>query len=255
VSEAFFIRGARPVNGQAAKRRKPLAASPDPRYSGRAMRVQVLYFAVVRERLGRDAEWLEVPPGTRVAALVDELVRLHPQLGHLRSAIKLAINEEFAPNDRALADGDVVALIPPVAGGAGLFRISDEPLVLDEVVRAVSTPAHGGIATFTGVVRDHNRGQRIVRLEYEAYRPMAERKLAEIGAALAAELPGVRLAIVHRVGKLAVGDAAVVIAASAPHRAQAFDACRAAIDRLKESVPIWKKEISDDGEEWIGLGP
>jgi MoaE-MoaD fusion protein len=219
------------------------------------MKVEVLYFAVVRERLGRDSEAVELPAGATAASLIGELERRHPALAALRPAIKLAVNEEFAPPDRVLADGDVVALIPPVAGGAGLFRVVDAPLVLDDVVRAVATPEHGGIATFTGVVRNHSRGKTIVRLEYEAYRPMAERKLAEIGAALAAEFPGARLAIVHRVGKLAVGDAAVVIAASAPHRAVAFDVCRAAIDRLKESVPIWKKEIADDGEEWIGLGP
>jgi len=111
------------------------------------------------------------------------------------------------------------------------------------------------VATFTGVVRSHSRGKRIVRLEYEAYRPMAERKLAEIAQRIAAEIPGTRLAIVHRLGALAVGEAAVVIAASAPHRAAAFDACRAAIERLKTDVPIWKKEIADDGEEWIGSGP
>jgi molybdopterin synthase catalytic subunit len=111
------------------------------------------------------------------------------------------------------------------------------------------------VVTFTGVVRGQSRGRRIVRLEYEAYRPMAERTLAEIGDAIRRELPGVRLAMVHRVGRLAVGELAVVIAASAPHRAAAFDACRAAIDRLKQSVPIWKKEIADDGAEWIGLGP
>jgi molybdopterin synthase catalytic subunit len=154
-----------------------------------------------------------------------------------------------------LVDGDVVALIPPVAGGAGLFRIRDEPLSLDEVVRAVTVEEHGGVVTFTGVVRRQSRGKRVVRLEYEAYRPMAERKLAEIGAQLAKEHPGVRVAILHRVGVLAVGDTAVVIAASAPHRAAAFEACRAAIDRIKETVPIWKKELTDDGESWIGLGP
>jgi molybdopterin synthase catalytic subunit len=219
------------------------------------MKVQVLYFAVVRERLGRESETLELPNASTGETLLAELERRHPALSGLRPALKLAINEEFAPLDRQLAEGDVVALIPPVAGGSGLYRLSDEPLDLDEVVRAVATPQHGGIATFTGVVRNHNHGKSIVRLEYEAYRPMAERKLAEIGARLALEHPGARLAIVHRVGKLAVGEAAVVIAASAPHRAAAFEVCRAAIDRLKESVPIWKKEIADDGEEWIGLGP
>ncbi|MCU1283195.1 MAG: molybdopterin converting factor, subunit 1 [bacterium] len=219
------------------------------------MRVRILYFAVVRERLRRDDEELELPEGATADAAWRALEQRHPELGGLRSVVKLAINEEFAAPDRVLADGDVIALIPPVAGGAGVFRVSDEPLSLDEVVRAVTSDEHGGVVTFTGVVRRQSRGKTIVRLEYEAYRPMAERKLAEIGAQLAAEQPGVRVAIVHRVGALAVGDVAVVIAASAPHRAAAFDACRAAIDRLKESVPIWKKEIAEDGEEWIGLGP
>jgi len=219
------------------------------------MRVRVLYFAVVRERLGRDEEVLELAGGADVRAAWAELERVHPELGGLRAVVKLAVNEEFAAEDRVLAEGDVIAIIPPVAGGSGVFRVSDEALSLDEVVRAVTTEEHGGVVTFSGVVRRQSRGKRIVRLEYEAYRPMAERKLAEIGAQLSAEQPGVRVAIVHRVGKLAVGDVAVVIAASAPHRAAAFDACRAAIDRLKESVPIWKKEIAEDGEEWIGLGP
>jgi molybdopterin synthase catalytic subunit len=136
-----------------------------------------------------------------------------------------------------------------------LFRVTDEKLSLDEVVQAVSTPEHGGVVTFTGVVRGFSHGKKIVRLEYEAYRPMAEKKLAEIGRSINEEWPGTRVAIVHRVGVLAVGEAAVVIAASAPHRAAAFEACRAAIDRLKESVPIWKKEVAEDGETWIGLGP
>lgn len=220
------------------------------------MRVRALYFAVVRERLGRDSEALELPTATTAGSLLDLLEQRHPELAGLRKALKVAVNEEFVGADHVLADGDVVALIPPVAGGSGgVFRVTDEPLSLDEVVRAVTTEEHGGVVTFTGVVRRQSRGKRIVRLEYEAYRPMAERKLAEIGAGLAAEMPGVRVAIVHRVGVLAVGEAAVVIAASAPHRAAAFDACRAAIDRLKESVPIWKKEIAEDGEEWIGLGP
>jgi molybdopterin synthase catalytic subunit len=136
-----------------------------------------------------------------------------------------------------------------------VFRITDEPLQLDEVVRAVSVPEHGGIVSFMGTVRGLSHGKKIVRLEYEAYRPMAERKLAEIGAGVAADWPGTRVAIVHRIGKLAVGEAAVVLAVSAPHRAAAFEACRATIDRLKESVPIWKKEIAEDGECWVGLGP
>jgi len=218
------------------------------------MQVRVLYFAVVRERLKRDEESLELPAGASVAAAWSALVAAHAELASLGAVVKIAVNEEIAPSERVLVDGDVLALIPPVAGGSGLFRLSDEPLQLDEVVRAVGGDEQGGLVTFTGVVRRQSRGKRIVRLEYEAYRPMAERVLARLGAELAGEF-GVRVAIVHRVGALAVGELAVVIAVSAPHRAAAFDACRAAIDRLKESVPIWKKEIAEDGEEWIGLGP
>ena len=218
------------------------------------MRVLVLYFAVVRERLGRETDELELAVGATADDAWRELERRHPELASLRAVVKLAVNEEFVGGDRRLAEGDVIAIIPPVAGGSGCFRVSDEALSLDEVVRAVSAHEQGGVVTFTGVVRSQSHGKRIVRLEYEAYRTMAERKLEEIGVACAQEF-GARVAIVHRVGKLAVGELAVVIAASAPHRAAAFDACRAAIDRLKESVPIWKKEIAEDGEEWIGLGP
>jgi molybdopterin converting factor subunit 1 len=217
--------------------------------------VRILYFAVVRERLGRESEEISLPEGSTGAQLLAALEARHPALSGLRGAIKIAVNEEFAPLERVLADGDVVALIPPVAGGSGLFRVSAEPLSLDEVIAAVSDEAHGGVVTFTGVVRRHSRGKRVERLEYEAYRPMAERRMAEIGAGIAAEIPGARIAIVHRVGVLAVGETAVVIAAAAAHRAQAFEACRAAIDRLKESVPIWKKEVAEDGETWVGLGP
>ena len=217
--------------------------------------MRVLYFAVVRERLKLDGESLELADGATVDDLLDVLAARRAPLAALRAAVKVAVDREFVSGDHRLADGAEVALIPPVSGGAGLFRVTDEPLELAEVVRAVSADEHGGIATFTGVVRSRSRGKTIVRLEYEAYRPMAERKLAEIAQRIAEELPGVRLAIVHRVGALAVGEAAVVIAASAPHRAAAFDACRAAIERLKTDVPIWKKEIAADGEEWIGLGP
>jgi molybdopterin synthase catalytic subunit len=217
--------------------------------------VRILYFALVRERLGIDAESVPMPPGGTVDDLLDALAARHAPLGGLRGALKVAVNQEFVDGATQLRDGDEVALIPPVSGGAGLFRVTDQALDLDEVVRAVSAPGHGGIATFTGAVRDHSHGRRIVRLEYEAYRPMAERALAEIARQIAVELPGVRLAIVHRVGVLTVGEAAVMIAASAPHRAAAFDACQRAIDRLKQIVPIWKKEVSEDGEEWIGHGP
>jgi molybdopterin synthase catalytic subunit len=217
--------------------------------------VKVLYFAVARERLGRDEELVELPDNACVADLLGRLRERHDGFSALEPMLKVAVNQDFVTSDEALADDDEVALIPPVSGGASIIRVSDAPLSLDEVVRAVSHEAQGGLVTFTGVVRRHSRGKTVVRLEYEAYRPMAEKKMRQIAETIEAEIAGARLAMVHRVGVLAVGEAAVVIAASAAHRGEAFEACHRAIDHLKESVPIWKKEITDDGEAWIGLGP
>ena len=134
-------------------------------------------------------------------------------------------------------------------------RLIGEPLSLDRCIAAVAGPGMGGIVTFTGMVRLHSHGATIEHLEYEAYVPMAIRELTRLCDAIEMELPGTRLAVEHRVGRLAVGDVAVVIAAAAPHRAEAFTACRAMIDRLKDSVPIWKKEVGTGGEIWVGLGP
>ena len=148
--------------------------------------------------------------------------------------------------------------MPPVAGGAGRprhARLVDEPPSLDRVVQAVGGPEMGGIVTFTGAVRRQSRGREVERLEYEAFAEMAEKVLIEIADEIEAEIEGARLAVEHRVGVLVVGDIAVAIAAAAPHRAEAFAACRQLIDRLKDRVPIWKKEFGPDGSEWIGLGP
>jgi molybdopterin synthase catalytic subunit len=133
-----------------------------------------------------------------------------------------------------------------------LFAVRAEPLSVDEAVRAVTVPGAGGINVFIGTVRDQNAGQAVSLLEYEAYPSMAEREMAAIAAEIELEIPGVRLAVLHRVGELVVGDIAVVCAASAPHRGEAFRACRALIDRIKERVPIWKREHGPDGPYWVG---
>jgi MoaE-MoaD fusion protein len=148
-----------------------------------------------------------------------------------------------------------VAFLPPVAGGAGLCWISDRPLVEAEAVARVKGPGMGGIVTFVGAVRDHARGRSIRHLEYEAYPEMAVREMEKIAEQAAQRWPGTRVAIGHRSGHLAVGEIAVVIAAAAPHRAAAFDACRFAIDTLKQTVPIWKKEVATDGEYWVDDRP
>lgn len=221
------------------------------------MRIQVLYFAVFRERLGRDEEALELAAGARVRDAIDALAAMHAPIASLRGRFRVAVNQDFAGEDRALHDGDELALIPPVAGGADARHVvlTGEPLSLDRCVAAVRDPAMGGLVTFTGMVRRHSRGVTVERLEYEAYEPMAVREMTRLCEEIEAEHAGVRLAVEHRVGTLQVGELAVVIAAAAPHRAEAFTACRAMIDRLKERVPIWKKELGEDGSTWVGLGP
>ncbi len=136
-----------------------------------------------------------------------------------------------------------------------VFALVDRPLSVEEVISAVSGSPYGGIVTFVGAVRDQTRERRVIRLDYEAYVPMAEKNLARIGDEISQQWPGTRVAILHRVGRLLPGDLAVVIAAAAPHRQEAFRACEYAIDRLKQDVPIWKKELYEDGEVWVGLHP
>jgi molybdopterin converting factor subunit 1 len=220
------------------------------------MRVQVLYFAVLRERLRLDGEALDLPGDSTVEAARAAIARLHPEIAPLLSRTQSAVNRALVVPTHTLCDGDELALIPPVAGGSGRrTALSPVPLSLAEVVAAVEGESQGAIVTFTGNVRRQGQQPNVARLEYEAYGPMAEEVLATIASEIERELPGSRVAIHHRVGTLAVGETAVVIAASAPHRAEAFEACRAAIERLKERAPIWKKEIGEDGAEWIGLGP
>lgn len=217
------------------------------------MPVHVLYFAAAREAAGASRETLAAVPAT-VADLRRALIEAHPGLARILPRCRIAVDQDFADDATPLRDGAEVALVPPVAGGAPLFRVVDRPLALSEVVDAVAAPGLGGVVTFTGNVRDETRGRKVVRLEYEAYQAMAERKLAEIGEELA-RAHGARVAIVHRVGVLAPGEAAVVIACAAPHRAPAFRACEACIERLKQDVPIWKREVYADGSAWVGLGP
>lgn len=219
------------------------------------MRIHVLYFAVFRERLRRDDEDVELADGATVAQAINALGAKHPDIAKLRGRFRVAVNQDFADDDHVLRDDDELALIPPVAGGSRHVVLSDQPLSLDRCIAAVSGPGMGGIVTFTGMVRLHSRGTTIDHLEYEAYAPMAIKVMTQLCEEIEAEVAGALIAVEHRVGNLAIGEIAVVIAAAAPHRAEAFTACRAMIDRLKDRVPIWKKEIGTGGEEWVGLGP
>jgi MoaE-MoaD fusion protein len=220
------------------------------------MAVTVLYFAAARERAGLSRESLDVPPGARVSDVLALLAAKHPPLAPLLPHLRVAVRQQFVPLDAPVPPDAELALIPPVAGGSpGLFAVVDHPLQLSRVVDAVAGPSAGGLVTFSGAVRDHTKGRRVLRLEYEAYVPMAEAKLAEIGDEVAREWPGTRLSILHRVGTLVPGELAVVIAAASAHRKEAFRGCEHAIERLKQDVPIWKKEFFEDGDVWVGLGP
>ena len=220
------------------------------------MKISVLYFAVFRERLGRDEDVIELRDGATVRDAIDVLAAKYPAVAALRGKFRCAVNQDFSDDDHVLADRDELALIPPVAGGADRHvQLLAEPLSLDRCIAAVRGPGMGGIVTFTGMVRRHSRGVVVDHLEYEAYAPMAVREMTRLCDEIEAEVAGARLAVEHRVGHLEIGDLAVVIAAAAPHRAEAFTACRAMIDRLKDRVPIWKKEVGEDGAEWVGLGP
>ena len=219
------------------------------------MRISVLYFAVFRERLGRDGETLELAAGATVDDAIAQLAAHHATIAQLRGKFRVAVNQDMVDGSHALADGDEVALIPPVAGGERHVVLSDQPLSLDRCCAAVRGPGMGGLVTFTGMVRERSRGHAIDHLVYEAYGPMAVKTMTELCDEIEREIAGTRLAVEHRIGRLAIGEVAVVIAAAAPHRAEAFTACRAMIDRLKDRVPIWKKEVGDDGSSWVGLGP
>ncbi len=208
------------------------------------MTVTVRLFAGLRERAGWSRREIEA------ATVADVWPAL--SLGDEPNGLLYAVNRAYAPADRVLSDGDEVAVIPPVSGGA--FRLSDAALSLDQAVEEVRDDRAGAIATFSGTTRSQSRSREVVHLEYEAYEGMAEQVMAEVAASLEERYALCAIAIHHRTGRVEIGGTSVVIAVSAPHRADALAACKEAIDQLKERVPLWKKEVYTGGEEWIGQG-
>jgi len=207
--------------------------------------VTVRLFAGLRERAGRATVELD---GVERAGDVWAALGL----GDEPPGLLYAVNREYAEPGRELRDGDEVALIPPVSGGS--FLLSAEPLDLRAAVAEVESADAGAVATFVGTVRRRSRGRTVLHLEYEAYEEMAEQMLRALGAELKARHELSEVAIHHRVGRVEIGEPSVVIAVSAPHRAPALEACREAIDTLKETIPLWKKEVYEGGAEWIGRG-
>jgi MoaE-MoaD fusion protein len=209
----------------------------------------VRLFAGLRERAGTGARELDLADGASVADVWPAL-----ELGDEPAGLLYAVNRAYVTLGQALSDGDEVALIPPVSGGEDSTLLTETPLSLEEAVRAVASDEAGAVATFSGTARVQSRGRRVLYLEYEAYEPMAEVMLAQLAAELRDRHALTGIAIHHRVGRVGIGEPSVVIAASAPHRAEAFAACREAIETLKTSIPLWKKEVYVGGEEWIGRG-
>jgi MoaE-MoaD fusion protein len=207
----------------------------------------VKLFAALREQRGAREVELELADGARV----DDVWRAL-ELGDEPAGLVYAVNRSYADREAVLAEGDEVALIPPVSGGA--FLLSEQPLSPDDAVREVASDQAGAIVTFIGTTRARSRGRDVIRLEYEAYEGMAEQTMASIAAELKERYALHEIAIHHRIGVVAVGDTSVVIPVSSAHRGDALSACRDAIDALKVKVPLWKKEIYEGGEEWIGQG-
>ena len=209
------------------------------------MRVTVRLFAGIRERAGRSQ--VELEDVTRVDDIWPRL-----DLGSEPPGLLYAVNREYVERGHELADGDEVALIPPVSGGS--FRLVEGPLDIAAVLREVEDPEAGAVASFVGTVRRHSRGRDVEHLEYEAFEEMAEPMLSRLGDELTERHALCTVAIHHRLGRVEIGEASVVIAVSAPHRSAALDACREAIETLKTTIPLWKKEVYAGGEEWIGRG-
>ncbi|MEE2904150.1 MAG: molybdopterin converting factor subunit 1 [Myxococcota bacterium] len=221
------------------------------------MRVKLLLFAIYRERLGSDELLMDISGETiNLGQLRAQLVAEYPDLAGVLSVTRFAVNQAFAADDTILSEADEIALIPPVSGGkpSKLFSVRDQPITLEMAESQVRGDGAGAIVTFTGTVRNKTKEHEVSALEYEAYVPMAEAYLQKIGSEVIERWPGAACSIIHRSGRVEVGQVSVVIAVSHPHRAEAFDGCRYAIENLKKDVPIWKKEFRADGSVWVGVG-
>jgi MoaE-MoaD fusion protein len=220
-----------------------------------AIGVRARLFARLREQAGIDTERVALPTGANVSDVYEAVRRLHPGLEADRNSVRAALNQEFVDWDAPVVNGDEVAFIPPVSGGAHgagvLFELTSRPLDARRMETAVAHKGAGAICTFTGVVRDSSRGRSVTHLEYEAYAEMATAQMRKIADEIADQWPEARVAMAHRTGRLEIGEPSVVVSVSTPHRAEAIAACKWGIDRLKESVPIWKKEHAADGSYWI----
>jgi len=220
------------------------------------MRVRVLFFGQLKEITGVAQEDAELSEGARVEDLFERYGRRFPRLAEFRPSVAASVNQEYALWRAPLSSGDEVAFLPPVSGGQqaalaeDIFQLVRRPIEPREIVESLKAPEDGAVVVFDGFVRDNFKGRRTLYLEYEAYEPMAYAQMRAIAAEVRAKFAIHRLAIVHRLGRVEIGETSVLIAVSSPHRDAAFDACRWAIDTLKRTVPIWKREYFAGGPAW-----
>jgi molybdopterin synthase catalytic subunit len=226
------------------------------------MQVRVLFFGMLKDAMGMGSESLTMPENSTLADVVAEYQHRNPRLRELVPALAMAVNEQYASSDRALRDGDEVALLPPVSGGATgpearrpRAAMVREPIDTASLLNSIKLGEDGAAIVFEGVVRNNTRGRRTLYLDYEAYEPMALKQLEELAARAMLDFKVRDVAIVHRLGRLEIGETSVSIVVASAHRAAAFDACRWMIDTLKKTVPIWKKEYFEDGAVWADGEP
>jgi molybdopterin converting factor subunit 1 len=249
------------------------------------MRVEVLFFGQLKEVAGRERDTIELPEGACVSDLLRRYAEVSPALEPYFDVMAVALNQEYSEAEAALHDGDEVALIPPVSGGstggetppgqpagrrrykqqeskaagegarATKIEITWKTINSQKVIEGIKRPEDGAVAVFEGIVRNHSRSRRTLYLDYEAYEPMALKKLEDLGEQARGQFAVREVAIVHRLGRLEIGETSVLIAVASAHRGAAFDACRWLIDTLKKTVPIWKKEYFEDGAVWADGEP
>ena len=221
------------------------------------MKVQVRLFAGLHDLLGRRNLTLDLPEGATVADLRSQLSREYPVVTPFLKTLACAVGEDYAATDQPLHEGDDVALIPPVSGGSdGPFRVTSEPLDANELLAAVRLDESGAVVLFHGMARNNSEGRRVVALEYDAYPSLAEKKLRDVADDVRGRWPITGIGVLHRTGRLEIGETSLLVAVSSAHRQEAFEACHYAVDRIKQIVPIWKKEVWEDGSgEWVAGHP
>ena len=230
------------------------------------MLIRVLFFGLLKDLVGRSTETVELPEGARLQELLAYYAGQFPRLGEMQPALALSVNQEYSRGDRLLSAGDEVALLPPVSGGSGgpgiaeqgpcgPVRIVRERIITQNVLEQLKLPEDGAAVVFEGVVRNHSRGRRTLYLDYEAYEAMALGQMRALVDEARVHFGVRNVAIVHRLGRLEIGETSVLIVVASAHRGPAFEACRWIIDTLKKTVPIWKKEYFEDGAVWADGEP